>query len=136
MTVIPGRMVWAARHCSTKPGEHLVAIDFTQIDKVPSARDVCLSIATQVIGLLAKLCGDELGDFERDDLARRQQPSRIPKGAKLQGKAQTIVRLSPTTNLLKVFGSERVLMQEGRVICRQVKQGRTLAIGKNLASGH
>ena len=60
----------------------------------------------------------------------------MPIGAKLQGKAQAIVRLPPTADLLKVFVSERVVMQEGRIVCRQVKQRRTLAISKNLASGH
>jgi hypothetical protein len=82
------------------------------------------------------LRGQKACNCQRNDLARRQQPPRVPQRAKLQGKAETIAATAAGMDDFQIVVRQSVVAQHRRFIGRQVEQCRPLAVGQNAASWH
>ncbi|GCD70822.1 hypothetical protein NBRC3280_3457 [Acetobacter pasteurianus NBRC 3280] len=72
----------------------------------------------------------------RDQLPRPEQPPRVAQRAKLDSKAQPIVRPSPTDNDTQVIGSERPVTHQVGLVFGQGKQQQALRLGQNGTARH
>ena len=97
-----------------------------------SSRTAC----HRVFGAHAELRGNEAKDVQGNGLPRRQKPTRISKGAKLEGEAQPVVSLAPHADMLDVVVGQRVMAQQGGFVRGQVEQGRALARAPDASSRH
>ena len=118
------------------PGEHLVTVDLAQDGQVLMPGLLAGGVAGQIVRPYPKLRGQKACDWQRDDLARRQQPPGISKGAELQRKTEAIVGAATGMDDLQIVVCQRVVAQHRGVIGRQVEQYRPLAVGQNAASWH
>ena len=90
----------------------------------------------RVFGAHAELRGNEAKDVQGNGLPRRRKPTRISKGAKLEGEAQPVVSLAPHADMLDVVVGQRVMAQQGGFVRGQVEQGRALACAPDASSRH
>lgn len=118
------------------PGEHLVTVDVAQDGQVLMPGFLAGGVAGQIVRPCPKLRGQKACDWQRYDLARRQQPSGISQRAELQGKAEAIVGTATGMDDLQIVVCQPVVAQHRGIIGRQVEQCRPLAVGQNAASGH
>ena len=91
-------------------------------------------IAIEVFGAHAELCGNEAKDVQGNGLPRRQNPTRISKGAKLEREAQPVVSPTPHPDMLDVVVGQRVMAQQGGFVRGQVEQGRALTRSRGFVS--
>ena len=76
----------------------------------------------KVIGVLAKLRGNKLADLQWDGFTSGQQPTRIPKCAKLQRKAEPVPGMTSGANMLNVVVGQCVVVEYHGLVGGKIKK--------------
>ena len=88
----------------------------------------------EVSRLQTKLGCDEARHLLRYHFARLQQSSGEAQGTELKRKAHLVLRAPSRLNMLNVIIRQRVVLQQGRLVSRQVQEAGALPCRQNTAS--